>query len=167
LWSRKKPAIIITAIIILIVAVAGGVVLYPKYFATPVTGILPLQTPVVPETMPPVPTAQLTAVPTQVIIPASGVWVRIMYPQNYQGRLGNPGSLRSITGSGDRFYLVDEDNHLVQVQISKTDNSGNMLVVEIYRNGEVIIRRTTTSPRGSVNLLIDATTGGPPGVDTP
>jgi hypothetical protein len=164
LWSRQKPAIIVTAIIILIFAIAGGAVVYPKYFGTPIMGIFPPQTPVITETTPPVPSAQLTAAPTQVIIPASGVWIRVMYPQNYQGRLGNPGSLRSVTGSGDRFYLVDEENHLVQVQISKTDNSGDVLAVEIYRNGEVITRRTTTSPRGSVILLVDATTGGTPGI---
>jgi len=49
----------------------------------------------------------------------------------------------------------------------KTDNSGDTLAVEIYRNGEVITRRTTTSPMGSIELLIDATTGGPPGISTP
>jgi hypothetical protein len=166
-WSRQKPAIIVTAIIILILAIAGGAVVYPKYFGTPITEIFPPQTPVVTETTPSIPATQLTAAPTQVIIPASGVWVRVTYPQNYQGRLGNPGSLRAVTGSGDRFYLVDEENHLVQVQISKTDNTGDTLVVEIYRNGEVITRRTTTSPRGSVILLVDATTGGPPGISTP
>ena len=141
--------------------------MYPKYFGTPITGIFPPHTPVVTETTPPVPAAQLTAAPTHVIIPATGVWVRVTYPQNYQGRLGNPGSLRAVTGSGDRFYLVDEENHLVQVQISKTDNSGDVLAVEIYRNGELITRRATTSPRGSVILLVDATTGGPPGITTP
>jgi hypothetical protein len=88
----------------------------------------------------------------------------VIYPRNYYGRLGNPGSLRGITGSGDRFYQMNEDNHLVQVQIYKTDNSGDTLTVEIYRNGEIINRRETTAPMGFIELLIDARTGNPPGI---
>jgi hypothetical protein len=98
------------------------------------------------------------------VIPNSGVWVRVSYPHDYYGRLGNPGSLREVAGSGDRFYQMNADNRLVQVQMYKTDNSGDILAVEVYRDGELIARRMTSSPKGFVDLLIDATTGAPPGI---
>jgi len=142
-------------------------VLYPDYLASPDKGIFPVQNPAIAETTFPAPSSQLTPAPTQIVIPQTGVWVRVNYSQNYRGRLGNPGSLREVTGSGDRFYPVDEKNRLVQVQIYKTDNTGNMLMVELFRNGEIIHRRSTTSPMGGIELLIDAETGNPPGIITP
>jgi hypothetical protein len=164
-WDLRKTVII--AIIILILGFAGGTVIYSEYFTSPETGIFPVPTPAITETTVPVPSAQLTSAPTQVVIPQTGVWVRVMYPRNFYGRLGNPGSLRGITGSGDRFYQMDEKNRLVQVQIYKTDNTGDRLTVEIYRNGEIIQSRSTTSPMGLIELLIDAETGQPPGIVTP
>jgi hypothetical protein len=164
-WDLRKTVII--AIIILILGFAGGTVIYSEYFTSPETGIFPVPTPAITETTVPVPSAQLTSAPTQVVIPQTGVWVRVMYPLNFYGRLGNPGSLRGITGSGDRFYQMDEKNRLVQVQIYKTDNTGDRLTVEIYRNGEIIQSRSTTSPMGLIELLIDAETGQPPGIVTP
>jgi hypothetical protein len=49
------------------------------------------------------------------------------------------------------------------VQIQKPDNSGDTLTVEIYRNGDVISLRNVSIPMGSIELLIDAKTGNPPG----
>ncbi|MGA2913469.1 MAG: hypothetical protein ABSE07_08130 [Methanoregula sp.] len=161
--SRRKLFIIVTAIIILILGIGGGAVFYPNYFA-PGKGLFPVPTPAIPETTAPIPSTQMTPAPAHVVIPSTGVWVRVIYPRNYYGRLGNPGSLRGITGSGDRFYQMNEDNHLVQVQIYKTDNSGDTLTVEIYRNGEIINRHETTAPMGFIELLIDARTGNPPGI---
>ncbi len=164
---RDLHKAIIIAIVILILGIAGAMVLYPDYLASPEKGIFPVQNPAIAETTLPAPSSQLTPAPTQIVIPPTGVWVRVNYSQNYRGRLGNPGSLREVTGSGDRFYQVDEKNRLVQVQIYKTDNTGDMLTVEIYRNGEIIHRRSTTSPMGVIELLIDAETGNPPGIITP
>ncbi len=158
---------VIIAIGILILGIACAMVLYPEYLASPEKGIFPIMNPAVPETTLPVPSTQMTSAPTQVIIPPTGVWVRVTYPRNYYGRLGNPGSLRGITGSGDRFYQMDEKNRLVQVQVYKTDNAGDILTVELYRNGEIIHRRSTTSPMGVIELLIDAETGNPPGITPP
>ncbi len=164
---RDLHKTIIIVIVILILGIAGAVVLYPEYLALPEKEIFPVQNPAIAETTVPAPSSQLTPSPTQIVIPPTGVWVRVTYPQNYHGRLGNPGSLRGVTGSGDRFYQVDEKNRLVQVQIYKTDNTGGMLTVEIYRNGEIIYRRSITSPGGVIELLIDAETGNPPGIITP
>ena len=164
---RNLHKAFIIAMVILILGIAGAMVLFPDYLASPAKGIFPVQNPAIAETTLPAPSSQLTPAPTRIVIPPTGVWVRVNYTQNYRGRLGNPGSLRGVTGSGDRFYLVDEKNRLVQVQMYKTDNTGNMLTVELYRNGEVIHRRSTTSPMGGIELLIDAETGNPPGIITP
>ncbi len=114
-----------------------------------------------PQTPVPLPSTPVTPAPAHVAIPDAGVWVRVTYPHDYYGRLGNPGSLREVSGSGDRFYQMNTDNRLVQVQMYKTDNSGDILAVEIYRDGELINHRTTSSPKGFIDILIDAMTGAP------
>jgi quinol monooxygenase YgiN len=78
--------------------------------------------------------------------------------------VGNPGSLQGVTGSSEQIYKVREEDGVVQVQIYTDDNSGNTLTVEVYRNGDLIERRTRSIPMSSIELLIDAKTGKPPGV---
>ena len=102
--------------------------------------------------------------PTQVVIPPDGVWVRVVYAGNYYGWVGNPGSLQGVNGSGDQIYKIRESDGIVQVKIYKDDNSGNTLTVEIYRNSELITRQARSVPMSSIELLIDAKTGNPPGV---
>ncbi len=148
----------------LIFGIAGIAVFSPAWFGTPSGVLSPVPTPSLPETLAPVPSTLVTPVPTPLIIPTIGVWVRVTYPHDFYGRLGNPGSLREVSGSGDRLYQMNADDHLVQVQMYKTDNSGDTLSVEIYRNGESMTRRTTTSPMGFIDLLVDSTTGDPPGI---
>jgi hypothetical protein len=99
-----------------------------------------------------------------VIIPATGVWVRVSYPRDYYGWIGNSGSLRGVSGSGEQVYRIPDGEGIVQVQMYKTDNSGDTLTVEIYRDGKVISDRTVSIPKGSLELLIDAKTGNPPGI---
>jgi hypothetical protein len=164
LGNRRKSFILVTGIIVLILGIAAGAIFYPEFFSAPGKELFPVPAPAITETSVPVPSAQVTPVPTQVIIPATGVWVRVVYPGNYYGRLGNPGSLRGINGSGDRFYKMIEDIRLVQVQMYKTDNSGDTLTVDIYRDGKVITHRVTSIPMGFIELLIDAKTGLPPGI---
>jgi len=76
--------------------------------------------------------------------------------------VGNTGSMRGVTGSGDQLYKIYESEGIVQVQIQKPDNSGDTLTVEIYRDGDVISLRNVSIPMGSIELLIDAKTGNPP-----
>jgi hypothetical protein len=89
----------------------------------------------------------------------------VVYNGNYNGRVGNPGSLQGVKGSGDQIYKIKSDG-LVQLQIYKNDNTGNPLTVEIYRNGELMTHQVRSAPKGSIELLIDAKTGNPPGVST-
>jgi hypothetical protein len=155
---------IIAGILILILGIVAFAVFLPAYLGTPALKLSPVPTPSLPQTPGPLPSTIATPAPAQAVIPNAGVWVRVTYPHDYYGRLGNPGSLREVAGSGDRFYQMNADNRLVQVQMSKTDNSGDILAVEIYRDGKLIARRMTSSPMGFIDLLIDATTGAPPGI---
>jgi hypothetical protein len=160
----QKSSIIAAAIIVLILGIAAIALFSPSSFGAPARELFPGPTPSLTATPESIPSIPIPPAPTPVLIPSTGVWVRVTYPHDYFGRLGNPGSLREVSGSGDRFYQMNADNPLVQVQMSKTDNSGDILSVDIYRNGKLMTHRTTSSPMGDIDLLIDATTGAPPGI---
>jgi hypothetical protein len=152
--SRRQTFIAVAAIILVILGIAGVMVFYPQNPTAPVVEPTPL----------PTPTIHRTPQPPPVIIPTTGVWVRVSYPRNYYGWVGNTGSMRGVNGSGDQIYKIAESEGIVQVQIQKADTSGDTLTIEIYRDGEAISRRTVSIPMGSIELLIDAKTGNPPGM---
>jgi hypothetical protein len=176
--SQRPTLILVTTIILIILGIGIGVVFYSHDATSPDKEPVPLLTPSLqPTTMQQTPvqqttpqpttlpqtTVQITEAPAPVVIPPDGIWVRVVYSGNYYGRLGNPGSLRSVQGSGDQIYSIQGDG-LVQLQINKNDNTGNPLTVEIYRNGELMKRQVRSAPMGSIELLIDAKTGNPPGI---
>jgi hypothetical protein len=158
--SRRLTFIAVAAIILIILGIAGVMVFYPQNPTAPVVEPTPLPTPTIQQTPQPTPVIPL---PTPLMIPTTGVWVRVDYPRTYYGLVGNTGSMRGVTGSGDQLYKIYESEGIVQVQIQKPDNSGDTLTVEIYRNGDVISLRNVSIPMGSIELLIDAKTGNPPG----
>jgi hypothetical protein len=141
-------------IIFIVLGIAGVMVFYPQNPTAPGTE----------PTLLPTPTIQQTPQPTPVIIPPTGVWVRVSYPRSYYGWVGNTGSLRGVNGSGDQIYKIPVIDGFVQAQIFKSDNSGDTLTVEVYRDGDVISVRNVSIPMGSIELLIDAKTGNPPGM---
>ena len=55
---------------------------------------------------------------------------------------------------------------LVKVSAEKQEDTGDELLVEIYKNGKLISSRSVNAPRGSVELLIDPVTEKPPGLVT-
>jgi hypothetical protein len=157
--SRLLTFIAVAAIILIILGIAGVVVFYPQNLTASRVEPTPLPTQTIQQTLQP---TLVIPLPTAVIIPTTGVWVRVDYPRSYYGLVGNSGSMRGVTGSGDQVYKIYESEGIVQAQIQKTDNTGDTLTVEIYRDGKVIGNRSVSIPRGSVELLIDAKTGNPP-----
>ena len=143
----------------IILAVLGGMILNDH--PLPHKGEQPL-VPVV-TTIPPPPTIPT---PALVTIPGNGVWVRVEYNGSFIGYVGNPGSLQQIGGSGERLYYILKSDGLVEASLVKQDNSGNTLTVVVYRNGEIVLHRTTRVPKGEVQVLIDPRTGKPPGMTT-
>jgi hypothetical protein len=163
--SQWQTLVAVTAIILVILGIVGGAVFYPLFFvAPPIKDPVSIPTPTIQQTPVQQTPVQQTPVPTQVVIPPDGVWVRVVYEGNYYGWVGNPRSLLGVNGSGDQIYKIHESDGLVQGKIFKDDNSGNTLTVEIYRNGKLITRQARSIPMSSIELLIDAKTGNPPGV---
>jgi len=178
--SQRQTLILVMTILLIILGIGIGVVFYSHDYPSPAQEPVPFPTPSqqqtslpqtpVQQTTPqqttvPQTTVQITEAPTPVVIPLDGIWIRVVYTGNYYGRVGNPGSLQSVKGSGDQIYKIKSDG-LVQIQINKNDNTGNPLTVEIYRNGELMMHQVRSAPMGSIELLIDAKTGNPPGVST-
>jgi hypothetical protein len=157
--SGWRTFIAVTAILIIILAIVGAGVYYSASFPPQ-----PVTTAPTPTTPMPSLTLQPTPVPTSVIIPPNGIWVRVMYHGDFYGWLGIAGSLRAVNSSGEQIYKLPESAETIQVNMYKPDNSGKPLLVEVYREGKMISNRTISVPMGSIEMLIDAKTGMPPGL---
>ncbi|HOX34722.1 MAG TPA: hypothetical protein PLO06_03405 [Methanoregulaceae archaeon] len=90
----------------------------------------------------------------EVIIPPTGIWVRVQYPGNFSGSVGIQGSMRDVSGNGDRFFQIPSTGKIIDASIQKQDNSGRMLEVAFYNNGTLIKQGNTTAPHGTLNLNI-------------
>ena len=145
----------VTAILILVVLLAALVLNFSANQAPSVAELTPVPTTTVQQTTP---------VPTQITIPPTGIWVRVGYAGNFYGFLGIPGALRGVNSSGSILYRIPEAAEMIQVNMYKTDNSGNPMSVEVFRDGRVLTNRTVSVPMGFIELLIDAKTGNPPGI---
>jgi len=153
----QRGTITLLLVIMGVLALAGIIVLAVIF--TPLT-IGVSQGPV---TVPAMTTPPVTT-PAVITIPAEGAGFRVIYPGDYSGEVGNPGMMKMVSGSGDLFFPVRKNDGLVQATIRKQDNSGNILVVEVYNNGKMIYTRSVSTPRGSIDILIDARTGMIPGM---
>ncbi|MDD1686555.1 hypothetical protein [Methanoregula sp.] len=170
-------------VIILIIAAVIGIWFYappstwssgaapvPTVTATPPVTAVITETPVVTE----VPTTQPTETPTpaqvvtaattpvpQVLIPETGVWVRIEYTGNYTASIGTSGAMREISGSGTQVYQVPAKDIIVDASVDKLDDSGTLLTVSIYSNGKLVNSGTTTSPHATLDVHADLRTPAP------
>jgi hypothetical protein len=142
----------VIAVVIIILGLAGGAFLYSHSISGKNEGSRA-------PTLIPTPTILQTPTPPTAIIPKDGIWVRVLYPGNYLGWVGNPGSLEYVGGSGDQFYRIPKPDSLVQASFQKQENSGEPLAIEVYRDGEMIYRRTVRAPKGEIAFIIDPKTG--------
>lgn len=119
------------------------------------------QAPADPVTVPhqsltPAPARTLTTVSSpQLIIPPSGIWVRIQYPGNYTGFVGALGRMREVNNTGDRFFQIPATGGIIEMEVQKMDGSGDLLAVEIYKDGGLVKRTSTTKPHGTVFFNAD------------
>jgi len=163
----RSKTIVVTAIIIIFLALIGAGVIYSTNLqGNSVTPPEPVITPTIPPetTTIPTPTVQPTVTPQatiilptqpEVLIPPTGVWVRVIYPGNFTGSIGSAGKMRPVTGSVDQFYQVPTVDGIVQALIQKLDGSGNVLTAEVYRNGTMVKNVSITAPRGTIDLTVD------------
>jgi len=135
------------ALLLIVIALgAGAVLLFTQgpgqsdNLLTPSPTTVQVAT-VPPETTPPV-TPPVTVIPATtristpvpslvpVSVPQTGVWVRLTSTSGYFGSVGNAGTMRDITGTGDNFYRIFWDDRTVQVSVQKNDYTGARLEVE-------------------------------------
>jgi stringent starvation protein B len=170
--SPEKPkAIMLTAVIIVILAIAGGIFLYstmpggnsvepsaPVITSSITTAATIVPTPSVQQTPAPLKTIVPTPQPT-VIIPESGVWVKVHYEGNYYGRVGTSGDMKIVNASGEQFYQLTIVEGIVEATIQKQDGSGKVLTVEVYQNGVMVARSTKATPFATVDLRTEVKKG--------
>lgn len=177
--GNRRTLVAAGLVIILVIACVAGVFFFlpslaGNFMTTPGTVAAPEPAGTVPETpgVPEQPTVMITLQPeatpeviptataapqaTKAVIPQeTGVWVRFEYAGNYTATFGTAGRLREITGSGDQIYQVPAKNEIVDATVQKLDESGNVLTVSIYNNGDVAKSGSTSSPHGTVEIHAD------------
>jgi len=159
----RSKLIAVTAITV-ILAIVGGAFIYSTILQgnagelsvplgtpaiTPAITMIP--TPTVPQT----PAPQITLVPTPqptVMMPDTGVWVKVYYAGNFTGRIGTSGDLKQVTGSGEKYYQIPMTEGIVEVLLRKEDGTGNVLTVEVYQNGRMVTRSTKATPFGEIDI---------------
>jgi hypothetical protein len=115
----------------------------PVETTIPVTTATPAGT--IPATTAVTPTAE-----PQVLIPQTGVWIRITYEGKFTGSVGTAGGLKEVTGKGQGLYQIPVTEGMLLASVEKLDNSGNPLTVEFYKDGVLVKSSTTKAPKGSI-----------------
>ena len=104
----------------------------------------------------PTPAIEVTPVPTeslpQILIPPTGVWVRVQYPGNFSGTIGAQGSNIEVSSSGTQWYQLPVIDTTIDGTITKQDGTSDKMLVETYKDGTLISRKSTKSPYGSIDL---------------
>jgi len=157
--KRMPVAVIAAVILVALITLLGATFLISIYFQ---------ESPYDNTVVTIAPSAHVTQEP--VIVPAdtqpTGVRVRVIYPHQFTGTIGNPGLVRQVSGTGNQVFPVLMTKSVVQATVQKQDYSGDTLTVEIYENSTLLASRSVTAPMGEVNLLIDTTTAAAPGMST-
>jgi hypothetical protein len=93
-------------------------------------------------------------------VPADGVYVHINYLGGWKGSYGMSSALQMVTKSGDMFYRIENATGTVQATFEKLDGSTRqVLLVEIFKNGNLLTSGNTSSGFGKITLSADTKTG--------
>ena len=155
--GETRGIIPILLVIVALLALAGIIVIV--FTSTPMSIVVSPSPTTIPTELPLPATTQAV-----LSIPAEGAGFRVTYPGDFFGEVGTPGRMKMVSGNGDLFFPVPNNDGLLQASIHKQDNSGNTLTVEVYNNGKMISTRSTRTPLGYFDILIDARTGMSPGI---
>lgn len=107
------------------------------------------------------PSGTIVPVETEVpVIPPTGVYVHVNYIAGFEGKYGMPDSLTIVPGNSmDRVWEVEKANGTVIAEFKKQDGSKHDLLVEIYKDGTLLTKGSTTIGHGEVKLSVDTDTG--------
>ena len=89
--------------------------------------------------------------PVQMMFPSNGVWVRASYPGTYVGLIGT----QEVTDTGDHFYPISTSERNVSAVLQKKDGSDDKIILEVYRNGVMLKRESSITPKGIVEIQLD------------
>ena len=165
--SKLPGNLTIAVLVIVILAFIAGLViaanLAPGQTASGANVTTPVKTTLVTTPATPKPTTIQTMVTTttispaqtQVLIPPTGVWVRVIYPGTYTGLIGTPGNQIEVTDSGDHVYSISTTDGIVAVSVQKNDGSAEKIVAEIFKDGAMVKNSSTVIPRGIVEIQFD------------
>jgi hypothetical protein len=169
--SERRKFNAITVIIIILVAVIAGALVYSQFAKakpsgnagpaanqSPATHSGTANTPVATIAIQQTTAPEVTPTPyspPQMLVPTSGVWVHVQYPGNFTGTVGSmKGGLREVNTTGEQYYQVPASDGIIDVALQKQEGSRDELAVEIYRDGSLLTRSNTTTPRGTVDLHV-------------
>ena len=169
--SRKPKLVTIAALALVCLVVIGAIVFFSNAWGTPpqtavitpaVTPVptVPVQTPSPVQTATPKVTPSLVSTPPPqpvVNIPKNGVWLRAIYAGKYSGSYGTPGNQYPVgeQNTGDQLFMIPTINGPVVASLQKMDGSSDILTIEVYKNGELAKRMTTSAPKGIIDLQVD------------
>jgi hypothetical protein len=164
--GKKPKNLAIVILIIAILPILAGLVIVANIMSGPSVGpanttpaiqvatTIQTQLPQITST----PEVMVTLVSMQGVIPSTGVWVRVSYPGRYQGLIGTPDNQIEVNGTGDHFYQIPTSGKAVAAALQKMDSSGDEILLEVYKNGVMLKRDTSISPKAIVEIQLDLKT---------
>jgi hypothetical protein len=105
----------------------------------------------------PVPTPTIQAVEDylpKISIPVNGVWVRVYYPGDFSGSIGGQGISTPIKSTGDQLYEIPANVGIVEGTIEKNDGSVGRMVIEVYKDRNLISQMETRTPEGLIDIHV-------------
>ena len=165
--KKQNPLIPFAILVLVVMVVIAGLIFYDPFgkakFSQPpgtYNPVKPLTPALTPETtftpatsFAPVQPSPQGLNPAQGI-PSRGVWVRIDLQGNYSGTVGAQGYSIPVNASGLTYYQLPVDEGMIEGSIEKQDATGNSLEVGIYRDGQPIYIRDTTTPSGVIDFHV-------------
>jgi len=177
--ARSKKPIIIGALVLVVLIVIGAVFILPMLtgggttpqtpvevitpsttvppttHVTPAKTIMPVTTAATTETSGETPVTVTTTSSVSSIVPASGVWVRVVYTDLFKGTVGTAGDQMAVADTGEKLYQIPTSEGVVAVNLQKMDGTGDKLLVEVYKDGTKVAEKSTSVPKGVVDLLVN------------
>jgi hypothetical protein len=108
-------------------------------------------------------TSPVVTTVSSVVVPSTGVWVKVTYNGTFVGSYGNPGptNQQEVRGTGEQFYPIRNSNGTVQASFRKLDGSGNPMTVDVYNSGIIVTHVSKSSPGAEIDILVNPKTGAP------
>ncbi|MFA5330813.1 MAG: zinc ribbon domain-containing protein [Methanoregula sp.] len=95
---------------------------------------------------------------TETSIPSTGTYVSVTSSGSWEGTYGAVPAVWAVKGSGDMVYKVDDtgDSGSVSAVFTKDDTTSDDLLVQLYKDGQLVRSGNTATPAGSVTLVAGA-----------